>query len=205
MNWECTLLNKFYKTSDFKTKNYNLLSIKSLTFNNSIRDLIQKYQLTKLNINCNKRGALYCSVNSNKTIYYDYYTNLLFNQLSHIITINEKYCLKEEKELLNVKFSSTLIKKNIPYVENETFYNFVFRILLDKASECEQILYFEIIEEILINGGPYLHGNKLNANDIISVSLFFNTHFFSKKEEFFMKFQKFKQLYELIEKILNVR
>lgn len=60
MNWEPSVLNRIYKSSDFKINIISLSNIKEKSkYIEKLHNLIEKYNLQNFNLKVSKGGALY--------------------------------------------------------------------------------------------------------------------------------------------------
>ena len=107
MNWEGSVLNRIYKTLDFKINppNYNKLAqnaklsvieknIEKLTF----YELNNDKSLFNLNIRTNSNCALYQLNFDRSTFYYSIYINWYFNTYTEIFNLGRKYIETNTKE-----------------------------------------------------------------------------------------------------------
>ena len=178
MNWEGSVLNRIYKTLDFKINppNYNKLAqnaklsvieknIEKLTF----YELNNDKSLFNLNIRTNSNCALYQLNFDRSTFYYSIYINWYFNTYTEIFNLGRKYIETNTKE--NNKNEIELLYKWEKY-----FLHLLFLKEFDEKLFITEIkgnlnIHFQFSNFILKNFSYY---------DVVLLSLIYNTNIYHK-------------------------
>ncbi len=234
MNWESSLLNKIYKTMDFKLKNPNILALqqqkdkrklnKKGDDNNIIKDdsdkniqntnsfpkiignLIEKYELNLANLKSNKKGAIY-KVKENKNVeYLDYFINYMFYHYCHFFSLDHKYIPKEDIMNLNKEILQLLNKHNIQYngQEENAFYFFVFLMLFNKNNSKLTEFYFGVMNQLL-SGKISIYDTQTTSHDIVILSIFYYSILHREKEKYFNTFRNIEKWYINMESKLEIK
>lgn len=181
MNWESSILNKIYRTKDFKISfiNTNCLKDKS-AYIEKITKYLELYSLESFQIRINDNAALHKLKPNKNTFYFSFNLNSYFYLYSSIFDVENKYInhysiweiegtdkdeLQEEKERKG-KYFANLLKK------------FLFRFLF--SNEYEDLLndiplkeYFRKLD-CHFKFRNYLLGNSVTLYDIILLSILFS-------------------------------
>jgi hypothetical protein len=92
MNWEAAVLNRIYKTSDFKISNESLNKIKNKSkYAQEVLNNIQKYKLYEKGFRVNTNGAIYKLKENGNTKYFGYITNHTFNLFSNCFDKEDRF------------------------------------------------------------------------------------------------------------------
>jgi ankyrin repeat protein len=108
MNWEHSVLNRIYKTLDFKANVPNLDKLKDKTsYIKKVNELIDKYNLRGTGLYINPNGALhyvfYLPTGKKSTFYFDYTTNYYFLLFTNFFEIENKFINYEDYTLEGYK------------------------------------------------------------------------------------------------------
>lgn len=234
MNWECSLLNKIYKTMDFKLKNCNILALQQQkeqrklnkkpeeklktkqaqqvvyentnSFPTIVSGLLIKYNLHLANYKSNKRGAIYKKKENGHCVYFDYFANYMFYQFCHFFQLDEKYISKKQFNKINIDFKAFLEKLNLQYdgPVENSFYYFTFLMFFNRNDKNLSEKFFTLID-FYLESQPYLNGNQPTSHDIVCLSTFYNSETYSQKEVWRLKYPHIETWFNLLESTLEIK
>lgn len=201
MNWESSVLNRIYRTLEFKISppSYNKLSTKAKqVLIPKIKEHIDYYGLANnkkslfgMNIGVNENCALYNLNEDNSTYYFNIYTNWYFYIYVQIFELGAKY-IEEDKDLV-YKWENYFLHLLFLKEVNETMFNKEIKTNLNK--------HFQYKNFIL---------NNFSYFDIVLFSIMFNTSIYHQSDLnedilYFKRWQKYSHDYLVIDdtKLIN--
>ena len=182
MNWECSVLNRIYRTKLFKFNVPSFTKLNGKVQNetiNKINNWLIKFELDKENLHVNTDCALYYLYSgTNKTFYYSINTNIMFYIYVNIFNLSEKVVILNDR------------KEDIQYWQK-----YLLKLLFIKERS-QTDFKSEIINTL--NGQHFNHehhqekfilGNLFSYIDVVLYSIMFNYNFsFLKNQaELFIK------------------
>jgi len=134
MYWEQAILNRIYKTMDFKIPIANINLVKDKAgYKKRIENYIEKYNI---DIKCNDNGALYRKTNEGIVEYLDYHTNYLFLVFMYSFELEHKF-IKYEDYNLTIIYSicedndENTIKIPHQFYEGLSYSHYFKKLLID--------------------------------------------------------------------------
>lgn len=182
MNWEHSVLNKIYKTTDFKITTTNINAIKNKTnYIAKQEQNIEKYDLASIGLNVNSIGALYIRKGDKNTIYFDYNTNYYFLLYNNFFEIEDKYVNFDDYEYQGLLIEITEngdCDKKLKIIDGKVYCNFfktyLLKLLFIREINDEEFL--SAIREInnYLSFRTFLVGNNISLYDVILLSILQN-------------------------------
>jgi hypothetical protein len=195
MSWESAILNRIYRTNEFKINTYHInnLQCKKL-YIKKIEDLLMKFNLNKKSIFISKEtGALFNLQENKKPFYFSYNTNLIFYLYSSFFSFEEKYINYKklifrnnegvfytscEDNNINNEVEEIQKGKNYANLVKDFLFNFLFSLefLSDNKFEFSPITIDEFFNKYNnhFKFNSYLIGDDFSLYDIILLSILIN-------------------------------
>lgn len=235
MNWESSLLNKIYKTIEFKVKNPNILALqqqkkekinlinkeqdgnipkddsnKNLQNKNPfpklISSLIEKYELNLSNLKSNKKGAIYRVKENGNTEYFDYITDYMFYQYCHFFSFDEKYIPKQKIEFLNKEILILLNKYNIQYNgKQENAFYYFAFLMLFNRNNSNSTNIYFSVINDLLSDRIFLYDTQPTSHDIVLLSIFYYSTMQQDKDKYFSTFKNLDKWFHYLENKLEIK
>ena len=235
MNWECSLLNKIYKTMEFKPKTKNLLDLqqqkelrkdnkkenlsiiinkndhqnknkKEKLFPKTISSVIEMFQLSYAKIKSSKKGAIYMVKSDKNCQYFDYFTNLMFYQFCNFFILDEKYISNEDLSTINNIFLNILINNKIEYKGLEkNAFYYYIFVMFFNKDDKNLSEFFFNIINDFLESRVYVNNNQPTSHDIVILSTFFNSALYKEKQSYFLKFKNIERWFTLLKCKLEIK
>ncbi len=188
MNWESSILNRIYRTNDFKISFININNLKDKgSYIMKIKEILELYKLDKYKIVLNSNGALLKNKPNNNTFYFSFNLNTYFYLYSTIFTIESKhvnyanfcdaYFISErgEYDKENNLQGNDLEQKGKDY--SYCIKCFIFKFLFtneyeDSIDDISLAEYYEKFDKFF-RYRNFLIGNEITHYDIILYSILF--------------------------------
>ena len=178
MNWESSILNRIYRTNEFKINVTNINNLKDKSFYiKKLKEFIEIHKLYELNIFLNNNAALYKLKPNKKTLYFSYTLNFYFYLYASLFEKGRSYIDLSKINLANF-YKDLLSDESYATLYSEKLKVFLFDFLFSQEYQEENSLdliksFYEKLNNFFKHK-TYLIGNQISYFDIILFSIFFN-------------------------------
>lgn len=183
MNWEHSVLNRIYKTLDFKVNVTNLGKLKDKSNHiNKINELIDKYNLRDIGLKINSNGALYTVFNlptgKKSTYYFDYLTNYYFLLYTNFFAIENKFINYDDYTLEGIKRFKSENEEELTEIKtfegedySEMMKSYLLKLFFFRENNKSQfLLEIKKINDYL-KFRTYIIGHDISHYDVVLLSI----------------------------------
>jgi hypothetical protein len=204
MNWELSVLNRIYKTLDFKLSQENINKLKNKTrYINQVTEMLNKYGLFKKGFRINSNGAIYKIKENKNTKYFNYITNYTFNIFCNFFEVEHKHL-----NYTNLDFTG-LVNSQEKHIDGKVYADglkeflieFLFTYELNKA-EFKNIIqkinkYFEF--------RTFVIGNDISPYDIVLLSILHLDPNWKDREAIYKDSVNIRRWFDYLTKVLEIK